>query len=328
MSKDEVYMRRAIQLAGCGEGRTLTNPLVGAVIVSPEDRIIGEGYHRHYGGPHAEVNALRSVRPKDHHLLGQSTIYVTLEPCSHYGKTPPCAELLIREGLPRIVIGATDPFPKVAGRGIEMLREAGRDVITAVLEKECRDLNRRFIFAHENKRPYVQLKWAQSADGFIAGTGGKRLLLSNPLSMISMHHQRAIADAIMVGANTIITDNPRLDCRFWPGKRPLALTRQSRHIPENSNFVTTPHVLRQNGESLTDFLHRIYRENNVLSLMVEGGRIVLQEFINSNLFEEIRIEINSEIIGRGVKAPDFNPSDLIIKDNLTIRGNKLWIFQR
>ena len=325
---DHLYMRRAIQLARCGDARTATNPLVGAVITA-HGRIIGEGYHRRYGGPHAEVNAIRSVAEADRHLLTEATIYVTLEPCSHYGKTPPCARLLIDTGIPRIVIGSNDPFPQVAGRGIRMLRDAGREVVCGVLEEECMALNRRFMTAHTRLRPYIQLKWAQSADGFIAPLPGKpRAIFSNPLSMALMHRQRALAGAILVGVNTLIADNPRLDCRLWPGDNPVAATRESPRIPADSNMMNRHHILRRRDEPLPEFLHRLYEEEKINSLMVEGGAVALQEFIDAGLFDEMRIETSPLTLGDGIPAPVMPSSGLTLSDNFSIRENNIRIFRR
>lgn len=219
-----VYMHRALQLASGGEGRTAPNPMVGAVIVA-EGRIIGEGFHHTYGGPHAEVNAVNSVSEADRHLLQKATIYVTLEPCSHYGKTPPCAKLIIDSHIPKVVVGAPDPNPLVAGRGIRMLREAGTEVTEGVLLEECLEINRRFMTAQTHGRPWILLKWAQSADGFMAAFNecgdSVPVKLSNPLSSVWMHRERAMVRAIMVGSNTLSIDNPRLDVRLWAGKIPL-----------------------------------------------------------------------------------------------------------
>ena len=203
-----------------GQGRVSPNPMVGAVIVC-DGKIIGEGYHRQWGGPHAEVNAVASVADKT--KLCRSTMYVTLEPCSHYGKTPPCAELIIKNGIPRVVVGAMDPFEKVRGRGVDMLRKAGVDVVTGVLEKECEELNKHFMTAHKSGRPFVLLKWAESNDGFISGKGGEPVMLSNELTKMWMHRERSRYDAIMVGTNTIITDNPQLSVREWPGRNPRCI---------------------------------------------------------------------------------------------------------
>ena len=237
----EYYMRRAIELARKGAGFVSPNPMVGAVIVAPGGRIIGEGWHRRYGGPHAEVNAVASVKAEDDMLLPESTIYVSLEPCSHYGKTPPCSKLLIEKRFRRVVIGMRDPFKEVSGRGIVMLREAGIEVIENVLEKECRHLNRRFITAHTLHRPYIQLKWAQSADGYIAAINaqgeGIPVKLSDPLTSVEMHRERAMADAILAGTNTIISDNPSLTTRLWPGKSPRPVIFASARIPADAEIL-------------------------------------------------------------------------------------------
>lgn len=325
---DLMYMRRAIRLALCGDTRTATNPRVGAVIVA-RDRIIGEGYHRRFGGPHAEVNAVRSVTPSDIPLLKEATIYVTLEPCSHYGKTPPCANLLIECGMPRIVIGAEDPFPKVAGRGIKMLRDAGCEVICGVLEKECSEINAGFMTAHRLGRPYIQLKWAESADGFIAaGKGEPRAIFSNPLSSVLMHAERAKAGAIVVGVDTVIADNPRLKRTLWPGKDPIPVSRASDRLPAESIFMQNEHLLRGRSESLPDFLHRLYAEHKIISIMVEGGATVLQEFIDAGLFDEARIEVSQILIHDGVKAPAIDLRTLILTDIFSIDENKVMIFHR
>ena len=212
-------MRRALQLARLGAGHTSPNPMVGAVIVAPDGNIIGEGWHHKCGEAHAEVNAVAIV--SDFNRLKDSTLYVTLEPCSHYGKTPPCANLIIERGIPRVVVGCLDPFVKVAGRGVKMLQDAGIEVVVGVLEHDCRELNHRFMTAHTTGRPWVQLKWAQTADGFIAlppDAGENPLHISTPVTMELMHQQRALCDAIVVGARTANIDDPSLTTRYWPGR--------------------------------------------------------------------------------------------------------------
>ena len=215
MTEDEKYMARCIQLARCGQNHAAPNPMVGAVIVA-DGRIIGEGYHIRCGEAHAEVNAVRSVHPEDEKFLKQSTIYVSLEPCSHYGKTPPCADLIIACGIPRVVVGCVDPFSEVSGRGIRKLRDAGINVTVGVLEKECLALNRRFIINHTEKRPYVILKWAQSSDGFIdrhrSSSDEPPVVFSNAHTSMLVHRQRAGVQAIMVGRRTALLDNPSLAC--------------------------------------------------------------------------------------------------------------------
>lgn len=305
--KDIRFMRRALSLAAKGAGNVSPNPMVGAVIVSSDGRIIGEGYHRRYGGPHAEVNAVASVAEKDLCLLPSSTIYVTLEPCSHYGKTPPCSLLLIEKGIGRIVVGATDPFPEVSGRGIRMLRDAGREVLTGCLEEECLFINRRFFTAHTLKRPWVQLKWAQSADGFIAGLDSngrqKPVALSNPLSLVAMHRERTMCDAIMVGVNTVVTDNPALTPRLWQGKDPVKITFRSDRIPADSKILKGEHILLDPDISLEENMASLYRDHGLTSLMVEGGAKLLGSFIDAGIYDEIRVETSPTIISNGVESP-------------------------
>lgn len=335
LSDDTIYMRRALQLAACGYGHTFTNPMVGAVIVAPDGRIIGEGWHRRYGGPHAEVNAVRSVSAADRHLLPESTIYVTLEPCSHFGKTPPCSSMLIRERLRRVVVGASDPFPEVAGRGLKMLRDAGCEVTTGVMEQECIELNLHFMTAHRLGRPFVMLKWAQSADGYI-GTGitddgsdnPSRLVFSSMLGQLAVHRLRASFQGVMAGVNTVIADNPRLDCRLWPTLcQPVAISQRSRRIPADARILQRDHILREPSESLAGFLRRLYTEQRFNAILVEGGHDVLQEFIRLDLFDAIRVETSPSLLGHGVKAPDFNPSALNLKENLQIGGNSVMLYR-
>lgn len=318
---DEKYMRRALQLARLGAGHTSPNPMVGAVIVGPDGSIIGEGWHRQCGQAHAEVNAVASVA--DGNLLENSTLYVTLEPCSHYGKTPPCARLLIERHIPRVVVGCLDPFVKVSGRGVAMLREAGIEVVTGVLEQECRDLNRRFMTAHTTGRPWVQLKWAQTADGYIAlppEAGENPLHMSTPLTMKLMHRQRSLCDAIVVGANTANIDNPSLTTRYWPGKSPLrvVLSREL-SLSGNLNLLTdgrpaivynsvknetcgVVEYVKIDTENPQRWLEDLYRRG-VTSVMVEGGAVVLQGLIDAAAWDEARIEVSPRQVGQGVKAP-------------------------
>jgi len=284
--------------------------MVGAVVTA-RGRIIGEGFHRTFGGPHAEVNAIASVRPNDIRLLPEATIYVTLEPCSHYGKTPPCARLIIDKGIRNVVVGAPDPNPLVAGQGIRMLREAGITVTENMLLKECIEINRRFMTAHTEKRPWVQLKWAQSADGFMAGIGedGQTfpVRFSNTLSSVWMHRQRAMSEAIMVGSNTLKTDRPRLDVRLWAGKNPRRI--ECGHDCDLHRLMTHLH-----DEGLT-------------SLMVEGGPSLLAGFITEGLYDEIRIETSAETLGNGLPAPVL-PSGLHMACREECRGNIISVFRR
>lgn len=327
---EEKYMRRAIELAAHGAGFVSPNPMVGAVIVAPDGRIIGEGWHRRYGGPHAEVNAIASVKPEDEHLLPASTIYVSLEPCSHYGKTPPCSKLLIEKRLKRVVIGMLDPFKEVSGRGVRMLREAGIEVVENVLENECRDLNKRFVTAHTLHRPYIQLKWAQSGDGFIAAadhTGkGIPVSLSNPLSLVEMHSERALADAILVGTNTILSDNPSLTTRLFPGRSPRPVIFGSERIPENASVLQRDPIILDPKKSLEENISELYSHHSITSLMVEGGAKTLRTFIETGLFDEIRLEISPKLIHSGIPAPSI-PSGIVMTESRKIRGNALLRFR-
>ena len=314
---DEKYMQRALQLAALGRGHTSPNPMVGAVIVC-EGKIIGEGYHRCFGGPHAEVNAVASVN--DTQLLHQSTIYVTLEPCSHYGKTPPCAQMLIEHVFKRVVIGTSDPFKEVGGRGIQMLRDAGIEVKVGVLEKECKAINERFITAHTRGVPWVMLKWAQSADGFIAATT-RRATFSTPLSLLLMHKERAAVDAIVVGAGTVIADDPSLTVRLWNGHQPIrvvldkrleALSKGGKMFCDGGKTLVfnemtddvrgNVELIRVDMSSSLNWLKLLY-QRGLISVMVEGGAKVLSTIIAENHWDEARVETSPEILHEGLPAP-------------------------
>lgn len=299
-------MKRALQLSLMGAPNVSPNPMVGAVIVA-DNRIIGEGYHRIYGQAHAEVNAVNSVDEADRKLLGHSTMFVTLEPCSHFGKTPPCADLIIRTGIPEVYVATEDPFLKDYESGIEKMRKAGIRVEVGMLRDEAKWINRRFFTSHTLKRPYVLLKWASSADGFIAGREGTPVKFSTAFTSMLMHRERAQYDAIMAGTNTVLIDNPRLDCRLWPcrcaEKRPLKVTFGSDRLRGESNIERNGAILKPKDEPLETFLHRLYTEFGITSLMVEGGAATLESFINSGLFDEIRVETSPIELHEGVKAP-------------------------
>ncbi|MDD6209065.1 MAG: bifunctional diaminohydroxyphosphoribosylaminopyrimidine deaminase/5-amino-6-(5-phosphoribosylamino)uracil reductase RibD [Bacteroidales bacterium] len=321
---DEKYMRRALALAGHGRGTVAPNPLVGAVIVY-NGNIIGEDYHRCYGKAHAEVNAIASVQ--DTALLSQSTLYVTLEPCSHYGKTPPCVELILSKKIPRVVIGCQDPFPEVAGRGIKRLREAGVEVVVGCLNKECEEMIRPFSTFYTKFRPYIILKWAQSADGFIdkirfSLSDGLPAKISDPLVSYEVHKLRSEVDAILVGTNTALLDNPVLTTRFYFGRNPLRITIDKEDkIPENAAlkrgdtdtliFTSKEKRSQKNLEymllnpavdSLSQLLSVLYKRNKQ-SLLVEGGACLLTSFMEKGLWDEIRIERSGIYLGDGVRAP-------------------------
>ena len=314
MTKDQTFMQRCLQLAQNGQRNARPNPMVGAVIVCG-DRIIGEGYHVRCGEGHAEVNAFASVRKDDEPLLSQSTIYVSLEPCAHYGKTPPCAELIVRKGVRRCVVGCIDPFAKVSGRGVEMLREAGIEVTVGVLEKECRELNRRFFTFHEKRRPYIILKWAQSADGFI-DNGGKAFAFSTPFTRMLVHKLRSECDAILVGRTTAERENPRLDVRLWSGESPLRLVLD-RNNPFFEGTDTSSPLLPQ-------LMSHLYGRQ-VQSLLVEGGAATHQSFIDAGLWDEIRIEVSPVLVGNGTRAARI-PEDARTKKTEAIDGNRIvWV---
>lgn len=303
-------MRRALQLAENGRGFVSPNPMVGAVIAGPDGRVIGEGWHRVYGGPHAEVNAVASVSAEDRSLFHESTIYVTLEPCSHYGKTPPCAKLLAECGFKRVVIGAGDPNPKVSGRGVAMLREAGIEVVEGVLAEECRLLNKRFMTAHSLSRPFVTLKWAQSADGYMDANRdetGTPARFSTPLSSVRVHARRAVHDGIAVGAATVIADSPRLDTRLVAGHSPRPIVFDRRGLCAQNELLGDPRktiYLREN-RPLADTLADFYRLENITSVLVEGGASLLCSFIDAGMWDEAFVEIAPFALGDSglIKAP-------------------------
>ncbi len=289
LTTDEKYMRRCIQLARNGRMNAQPNPMVGAVIVH-DDRIIGEGYHVRCGEGHAEVNACASVKKEDEHLLRESTIYVSLEPCSHYGKTPPCADLLVSKGFKRCVIGCQDPFAKVQGRGIQKLREAGIDVSVGVLEEECKALNKRFMTFHGKQRPFVTLKWAESEDGFIDGH------ISNTYTQMVCHKRRAEHQAILVGRKTWEADKPSLTVREWYGSSPkrYVVSSQSLTLPNGFHLIQTTRV--------EGILKRLY-EDGIQTVLVEGGAELLQSFIDSGEWDECYVEKGDLTLCGRVKAP-------------------------
>lgn len=297
---DTRYMRRALELAHHGLGGASPNPMVGAVIVGPDGRIIGEGYHRRCGQGHAEVNAVASVREADLPLLHDSTMYVTLEPCSHQGRTPPCARMIIDRGIPRVVVGAGDPFKAVAGRGIAMLRDAGVEVVEHVLEDECRALNARFMTAHEHRRPFVTLKWAQSSDGWLDSSRphGHAERFSTPLTTTLVHRLRSLHDAIVVGSGTVLADDPRLDCRLWPAGRPpqpVILDRRGRIDVSKLQMPVKPMII-SDAQSVKEVLETLY-DAGMTSVLVEGGASVLQSFIDAAMWDVARVETAPRHLG-------------------------------
>ena len=323
LSTDEKYMARCLHLAQFGGGYVSPNPMVGALVVC-NDRIIGEGYHRRIGEAHAEPNAIASVTDKD--LLPQSTLYVNLEPCSHYGKTPPCANLIVQKGIKRVVIGTLDPNPKVSGRGVEILREAGIEVIAGILENECRHLNRRFFTFQLQKRPYIILKWAQTQDGFIdhnrTDNTMHALKISNSITQQLTHKMRSENMAIMVSTNTVLLDNPSLTLRYWYGKSPLRIAIDRKDIIPESYIIKdgkVPTIIFSRKKSISksnpEYIHIDDHDDNlpiilgelynhdIHSILVEGGAKLIKSFIASGLWDEANIEISGISIGEGVAAP-------------------------
>lgn len=315
----EPYLRRCFDLARLGAGQVSPNPMVGAVLVH-ENRIIGEGWHRQYGQAHAEVNALQAVAASDRPLIGASTLYCSLEPCFHYGKTPPCVDLILQHRIPRLVISNTDPNPLVAGQSVQKLRAAGVEVVSGVLETEGRWLNRAFFTWITRRRPYLMLKWAQSADGFIARSG-ERTAISGPLAQRLVHRWRSECDAILVGATTARVDDPRLDNRLFPGRAPLRIALDfGGKIPAAAQLLddTQPTWLlgperpgpwRQTefpqlspANWLPELLDKLTAANRAI-LLVEGGSRTLQQFFDLGLWDEIRVIENPVRLGSGVAAP-------------------------
>jgi len=319
----EKYIRRCIELAQNGLGTTYPNPLVGSVIVY-EDKIIGEGWHKKSGEPHAEVNAVNSV--KDKSLLKKATIYVSLEPCSHFGKTPPCCDLIIQNKIPNVVVGTIDPNIKVAGNGIKKLMEAGIHVTVGILEEECNELNKRFFTFHEKKRPYIILKWAESQDGFIAPMEKlekKPVWITNQYSRQLVHKWRTEEQAILVGTQTAIDDNPKLNARDWSGNNPIRLViDQNNRIPKGShvfdNQATTilfsksrDTVKNENTifeiidfeKDIAEQIVQILYQHQIQSVIIEGGRQTLQTFIDANLWDEARVFVGNIKLKEGTKAP-------------------------
>ena len=322
-------MLRALELAEKAKGYAAPNPMVGAVLVY-EGRVIGEGYHRQYRQAHAEVNCLERVLPEDKQYIPESTMYVSLEPCAHWGKTPPCANRLVAEGVKKVVIANGDPFKEVSGRGIQLLKDAGIDVELGLLEKEGRWLNRRFFHFHEAKRPYVILKWAQSANGFMAPVDGSRLQLSNELSQRLVHRWRTEEAAIMVGYNTALADDPQLTARLWDGPQPLrivldralqlprthslfdgkvptwVLNEKTMGQEENLNFQQLA-----SGEQLLPQLMQLLYDAGKQSLIVEGGAALLKSFINAGLWDEARVFHTPVTMGDGIAAPLLTHSNMV-----------------
>ena len=315
-------MHRCLELAKLGLGSVAPNPMVGAVLVN-DDRIIGEGYHQVYGGPHAEPNAFASVGEENKGLIEQSVMYVSLEPCAHFGKTPPCVDLIIKQKIPKVVVGCRDPFQEVNGKGIEKLLSEGVKVEQGVLEEQCRELNKRFFTFHTQHRPYIILKWAQTANGKIGGARGNRLYISNEFTNRLVHKWRSEEAAILVGTNTALMDDPKLTTRFWPGNNPtrlvvdmdLKIPASAKIFNRDARTVVFNKMKYEEKENVifyqvTDDVSIVHQVSNVLyqlkvlSVIVEGGARLLQSFIDEGMWDEARVISSRQLaIGNGQAGP-------------------------
>lgn len=344
---NEDYMRRCLELAGLGLDSVSPNPMVGCVIVA-DQRIIGEGYHKKIGAAHAEVNAINNVLDKfgtlAPELLKRATVFVSLEPCAHFGKTPPCADLLIKHQVKRVVIGNADPFPAVNGKGIEKLRAAGIEVVHGILEAEGRMLNKRFFTRIEKQRPYIILKWAQTANGYFTPLINKKQWISNPLSKKLVHKWRSEEDAILVGKKTVMTDNPELNTREWPGSNPVRIV-----IDKNLDIAPGSHIyndqaktiiLNEQKTDVTGNIHFVQMEDmtfylpqkvafqlylmDIQSVIVEGGANILNQFIAAGLWDEARVIKSVTNWREGVHAPQING---YLEDIIPLNTDNLFIYQ-
>jgi len=324
MNSNERYMHRCIELAKKGAGYVAPNPMVGAVLIH-DDRIIGEGYHQKYGEAHAEVNCIESVKADDKKLIPDSTLYVSVEPCAHFGKTPPCADLIIRNRIPKVVIGCRDPFKEVNGKGIEKLQEAGVDIELGILEKECKDLNARFFVYNTLHRPYLVLKWASTVDGKIANSDYSRVFISNEYSNRLVHKWRTEEAAVLVGTRTAHFDDPYLTSRLWPGPNPVRLVVDMElrlppmlHLFDQQVktivFNKLRHEERENliYYQVTEDVELVHQVCNALyqmkiqSVLIEGGARLLQSFIDAGLWDEARVITNENLlIKTGIPAPQL-----------------------
>lgn len=327
-------MKRCLELAQRSKGHTAPNPMVGAILVY-NGRIIGEGWHKQYGEAHAEVNCLKSVAAENKHLIIESTMYVSLEPCAHFGKTPPCATRLVQGKVREVVICNIDPFEQVEGRGIKILRDAGIETIEGILNEEGKWLNRRFFSFHQNKRPYIILKWAKTQNGYFAPINRTRVQLSNKHSQQLVHKWRTEEAAIMIGHQTAISDNPQLTSRLWQGKQPLRIVLDKRlALPHDLNIFSAEAptwVINEQKDEVKDnvsfvkttfdeiLLTRILgklHEANILSLIVEGGAVLLQSFIDAGLWDEARVFTTEKMLEEGVEAPTLKNANAAFSTNI------------
>ena len=346
MSTDIFFMKHCLNLAEKGLGNVAPNPMVGCVVVR-DGKIIGEGYHEKYGEAHAEVNAIRSVKNRE--LLKESTLYVTLEPCAHHGKTPPCSDLIIEKQIPKVVVGTVDPFAEVAGRGIKKMQKAGIEVEVGILENECRELNKRFFTFHRKHRPFIILKWAQTQDGFIdidrkAENFGEPTWITGPAALLRVHQMRAAENAIMVGTNTAEKDNPALTVRYCKGKNPLRividrdlrLSRELKLFNSESETIVINSLRNEQKENIgftrVDFSQNILPQildilyqKEKLSLIVEGGRTLLQSFIDQGFWDEAYVYTGAKVFKSGIMSPKLMGNsffrEMIDEDILDIYKN-------
>ena len=337
VNSDERYMKRAIELAQLGRGNVSPNPMVGCVIVH-NHKIIGEGYHEKYGEAHAEVNAIKSIQQQE--LLSESTIYVTLEPCAHHGKTPPCSDVLIKKQVKKVVIGCCDPLEEVNGKGVDKLREAGIEVEMSSIEYECRSVNKRFFTYTEKKRPFVLLKWAQSEDGFMARENFDSKWISNQYSRQQVHQWRAEEDAILVGKNTAIYDNPKLNVRDAVGSHPIRIVIDNKlELSQDLNLFdgsVLTYVLNLSREEVSDDVSYLkydgtlngllpkLHERQIQSVLVEGGAKTLTSFIESRLWDEARVFTSNDDFEKGIDSPNIG-GRLLLDDD--VMGDRIEIYE-
>lgn len=339
MDFDELMMKRCIELAENGLGMTYPNPVVGCVIVR-NGRIISEGWHQKAGEPHAEVNAVNKIKDKE--ILKECEIYVSLEPCSHFGKTPPCSDMIVRYGFKRVIVGISDPNSKVNGQGIERMKNAGIEVKVGVLENECAELNKRFFCFHQNKRPYIILKWAQTADGFMAAENHVQKWITNQYSKQLVHLWRSQEQSVLVGYNTAKIDNPQLNLRLWSGNQPVRAVinrdlsldlklhlfdgSQQTMIFSEKEDSSRPDVIRLKfDENLEESILEELHKSGLQSVIIEGGRKTLDGFINKGLWDEARIFSSSESWGSGIEAPRIEGK---LIEQKTIGSDSLKIFRK
>ena len=337
-------MHRCLQLARLGMGKVAPNPIVGAVLVY-KDEIIGEGYHEKFGESHAEVNCINSVKEENKQFIKDSRLFVSLEPCAHFGKTPPCSQLIIKENIPEVIIGCRDSYKEVAGKGIQQLAKAGTKVTTPFLDIECREVNKRFFTFHEKKRPYIILKWAQSLDGKIAAAGDERIFISNNYTNKLVHRWRSEETAILVGTNTALKDNPQLTSRLWPGKNPVRIV-----IDKDLKLSATLNIFNNEAPTLIlntikdfkkdgieyikisedNFLNHMLTElyqRNIQSTLIEGGANTIQQFIDSGLWDEARVITNSKmLISKGIRAPE--PKGFLLEKQEKIEEDLLSYYRK